>query len=116
MPVWLPISSAHGCRPLLIANPILSSLRELQTSISVRLPTFVRVRDAAPAAFGVDQEAQEVAPPRPRANSVTRDGIAANSRNMTADMTPGAVAKLAKYSWRDNPRRSLEPVNLNPAV
>jgi hypothetical protein len=45
----------------------------------------------------------------PCVNSVTRDGIAANSRNMTAEMTPGAVAKLARYSCRDNPRTHSTP-------
>jgi hypothetical protein len=31
------------------------------------------------------------------------------TRNVTAEMIPGAVAKLARYSWRDNPRTHRTP-------
>jgi len=64
--------------------------------------------ETAPS-FSAYQDAQEIAPPRPRANSVTRDGIAAKSRNITAEITPGAVTKLARYSRRDNPRTIRTP-------
>src|SRR5215469_7896320 len=42
-------------------------------------------------------------------NRPTMVGIAAKTRNMTSEMTPGKVTKLARYSRRDNPRTHRTP-------
>jgi hypothetical protein len=33
----------------------------------------------------------------------TSVGIAAKNRNMSSEMTPEAVTRLPRYSWRDSP-------------
>ena len=47
---------------------------------------------------------QEIAPTRPRVDSVTRVDIAPDTRNISSEMMPGVVTKLARYSHSDSPR------------
>jgi hypothetical protein len=50
--------------------------------------------------------------------SVTRVGMAPNTRNISSEMTPGAVTKLASHSRSDSPRTHTTPTisagNSNP--
>jgi len=57
---------------------------------------------------------QEIAPTRPRVGSVTRVGIAPDTRNISSEIMPGVVMKLARYSHSDSPR--TQPVRRRPKI